>query len=53
MIQPPPAAVGQRLAEVDTPALVLDLDAFESNLAALNRAVAGRVRVRAHAKTHK
>jgi D-serine deaminase-like pyridoxal phosphate-dependent protein len=53
MIQPPPAAVGQRLAEVDTPALVLDLDAFESNLAALNRAVGQRVRVRAHAKTHK
>jgi D-serine deaminase-like pyridoxal phosphate-dependent protein len=53
MIQRPPAAVGQRLDEVDTPALVLDLDAFEANLAALNRAVGGRVRVRAHAKTHK
>lgn len=53
MILLPPAAVGQRLAEVDTPALVLDLDAFESNLAALNRAVGQRVRVRAHAKTHK
>lgn len=53
MIQRPPAAVGQRLDEVDTPALVLDLDAFEANLAALNQAVGGRVRVRAHAKTHK
>jgi D-serine deaminase-like pyridoxal phosphate-dependent protein len=53
MMQRPPAAVGQRLEEVDTPALVLDLDAFEANLAALNRAVGGRVRVRAHAKTHK
>jgi len=53
MIQRPPAAVGQRLDEVDTPALVLDLDAFEANLAALNRAVGKRVRVRAHAKTHK
>jgi len=53
MIQRPPAAVGQRLEEVDTPALVLDLDAFEANLAALNRAVGKRVRVRAHAKTHK
>ena len=53
MIQRPPAALGQRLEEVDTPALVLDLDAFEANLAALNRAIAGRVRVRAHAKTHK
>jgi D-serine deaminase-like pyridoxal phosphate-dependent protein len=53
MIQRPPAAVGQRLDEVDTPALVLDLDAFEANLAALNRAIGKRVRVRAHAKTHK
>jgi len=53
MIQRPPAAAGQRLDEVDTPALVLDLDAFEANLAALNRAIGKRVRVRAHAKTHK
>ena len=50
----PPAAVGQRLEEVDTPALVVELDAFERNLAALPRALSGRkVRVRAHAKTHK
>jgi len=27
-----PARIGQRLEEVDTPALVLDLDAFERNL---------------------
>jgi 3-hydroxy-D-aspartate aldolase len=53
MSQRPPAAVGQRLDEVDTPALILDLEAFEANLASLNRAIAGRVRVRAHAKTHK
>ena len=53
MIQRPPAAIGQRLDEVDTPALVVDLDAFEANLATLNRAIGGRVRVRAHAKTHK
>jgi 3-hydroxy-D-aspartate aldolase len=49
----PPAEVGQRVADVDTPALLLDLDAFEANLARLNEAIAGRVRVRAHAKTHK
>ena len=49
----PPAAVGMRLAEVDTPALVLDLDPFERNLRRLMESVAGRVRVRAHAKTHK
>jgi len=44
--------VGQRIEEVDTPALILDLDAFEKNLDTLARAVAGRTRVRAHAKTH-
>ena len=49
-----PASVGQRLAEVDTPALLLDLDAFESNLRTLQQSVVGKgVRVRAHAKTHK
>jgi D-serine deaminase-like pyridoxal phosphate-dependent protein len=42
-----------RLDEVDTPALILDLDAFEANLGRLAAAAAGRVRVRAHAKTHK
>jgi hypothetical protein len=47
------AAIGMRLEEVDTPALILDLDAFEANLKRLNDAVKGRVRVRAHAKTHK
>ncbi|HEY2336218.1 MAG TPA: DSD1 family PLP-dependent enzyme [Burkholderiales bacterium] len=49
----PPASVGQRLDEVDTPALILELDAFEKNLATMKAAVGGRVRVRAHAKTHK
>ena len=49
----PAASVGQRLEEVDTPALILDLDAFEKNLHVLKNAVEGRVRVRPHAKTHK
>jgi D-serine deaminase-like pyridoxal phosphate-dependent protein len=49
----PPASVGQRLEEVDTPALILDLDAFEKNLQVLKDSVGGRVRVRPHAKTHK
>ena len=31
-----PAAVGKRLEEVDTPALILDLDAFEKNIRTLN-----------------
>ena len=48
-----PAEVGMRLGDVDTPALILDLDAFEANLKTLADAVRGKVRVRAHAKTHK
>ena len=49
-----PAAIGQRLDEIDTPALVVELDAFERNLRALADSLKGRpVRVRAHAKTHK
>jgi len=48
-----PAEIGMRLEEVDTPALILDLDAFETNLKRLADAVGKRVRVRAHAKTHK
>ena len=49
-----PAAVGDALAGIDTPALVLDLEAFEANLAALDDSLRGRkVRVRPHAKTHK
>jgi D-serine deaminase-like pyridoxal phosphate-dependent protein len=54
MSLPPPAKVGAPLAEVDTPALVIDLDAFERNLKRMAD-FAGRagVRLRAHAKTHK
>jgi D-serine deaminase-like pyridoxal phosphate-dependent protein len=49
-----PARPGLPLAEVDTPALLLDLDLFETNLAALMRnAAAAGVRVRPHAKSHK
>jgi len=49
----PPASVGQRLEQVDTPALILELDAFERNLRTLADMARGRVRVRAHAKTSK
>lgn len=54
MPMPPPATPGMPLAEVDTPALIIDLDAFERNLGRMADAVkkAG-VRLRAHAKTHK
>ncbi len=50
----PPAEIGMPLDEVDTPALVVDLDAFERNLARLPARIAGSaVRLRPHAKTHK
>jgi len=51
---PPPATAGMDLAQVDTPALLLDLDAFERNLARLTESLRGTsVRVRPHAKSHK
>ncbi|NIO39912.1 MAG: DSD1 family PLP-dependent enzyme, partial [Burkholderiales bacterium] len=51
---PCPAEVGTALTEVDTPALLLDLDAFESNLQRLDASLQGsKVRVRPHAKSHK
>jgi len=49
-----PAAIGMRIEDLDTPCLVVDLDAFERNVAALGRFIKERgVRLRAHAKTHK
>lgn len=49
-----PATAGMPLAEVDTPCLILDLDAFERNLQRLRESLAGRnVMVRPHAKSHK
>lgn len=46
--------VGTRLEELDTPSLILDLDAFERNLQRLNDSLAGReLAVRPHAKSHK
>ena len=49
-----PASIGQKLEEVDTPALILDLDAFECNLKVLVDSVKNhKVRIRPHAKTHK
>lgn len=54
MIQPPPARPGMSEEEVDTPALVIDLDSLEANLDLMAaRMAAAGVRLRAHAKTHK
>jgi 3-hydroxy-D-aspartate aldolase len=49
-----PARVGMPLAEVDTPCLLLELDAFERNLERMARfAERQGLRLRPHAKTHK
>ena len=49
-----PAQIGTPVDEIDTPALVVDLDAFERNLAKMARlARESGVRLRPHAKTHK
>ena len=46
--------VGTSLQELDTPSLILDLDAFERNLQRLSDSLAGRkIAVRPHAKSHK
>lgn len=48
------AQPGDHLSAVDTPALVLDLNAFERNLERMASALRGsNVRLRAHAKSHK
>ena len=51
---PAPATVGMAVEEVDTPALLIELDAFERNLNRMADAVAGTdARLRPHSKTHK
>ncbi|MDE0808219.1 MAG: DSD1 family PLP-dependent enzyme [Alphaproteobacteria bacterium] len=50
----PPAEIGMAADDVDTPALLVDLDAFEHNIALMARMVASfGVNHRPHAKTHK
>lgn len=54
MLQIPPAQPGMAEDEIDTPALVLDLDAFEANLDHMAALLAPTgAKLRAHAKTHK
>src|SRR5262245_39196231 len=49
-----PADIGMPDAEIDTPALVVDLDAYEHNLDLMAASLQGTsVRLRGHAKTHK
>ncbi len=53
-MQPPPAQPGMREDEVDTPALLVELDDFEANIDTMARLLEPTgVRLRAHAKTHK
>src|SRR5947209_13571903 len=53
-MNPPPAEIGAPVAEVETPALMIDLDALDRNIAKMAEfARASGVRVRPHAKTHK
>jgi 3-hydroxy-D-aspartate aldolase len=53
-MQPEPARIGAPLEEIDTPALVVDLDAFDRNISKMAAFAASvGVAVRPHAKTHK
>jgi D-serine deaminase-like pyridoxal phosphate-dependent protein len=53
-MRPAPAQVGDPVGAIDSPALVVELDAFERNLAAMSAfARSHGVRLRPHAKTHK
>ncbi len=50
----PPASIGLSVSSIDTPALLIDMDAFEQNLSAVHHRVkASGVALRAHAKAHK
>ena len=51
---PPAASIGAPISDIDTPALLLDLDAFERNLDELQaRADAAGMALRPHGKAHK
>lgn len=54
LLRPCPATVGDSLDAVDTPALIVELDAFERNIDRMQRfAERSGVSLRPHAKTHK
>jgi 3-hydroxy-D-aspartate aldolase len=49
-----PANIGSHVSEVDTPALLIELDALERNIRRMQERIAGTgLRLRPHAKTHK
>ena len=51
---PASAAIGSHVSEVDTPALLIDLDALERNIRRMQERAAGtKVQLRPHSKTHK
>ena len=53
-MNPPPAEIGASVAEVETPALIIELDSFDRNVAKMAEfARTSGVRLRPHAKTHK
>lgn len=53
-MQPAPARIGDTLDQIDTPALVVDLDALDRNLRKMAEfARKAGIRLRPHAKTHK
>jgi len=53
-VRAPPARPGDELGAIDTPALLLDLDAFEANIARLHGDVLPTgVAIRPHGKAHK
>lgn len=50
----PPAEIGMPIEEVDTPALLLNLDVFERNLDRMANVMVGKsVKLRPHSKSHK
>ena len=54
MTQNKPAEIGMPIQDIDTPALIIDLDSFEHNLNLMSKSVASLgVAHRPHAKTHK
>jgi len=49
-----PAAIGAAIDAIDTPALIIDLDALEKNLSEVHAAIqTAGIAVRSHAKAHK